>query len=519
MLIPCPKGHVGSNPTPRALHKGLYANFMGDGRKNEIRSRDRMAADKTSLDTRFQVVKSPKDAQLATVEQVTSDIGAHHTDRLIDIMSHGGAANVEIICRYLLAEQNEINIKPSTKEGKLKCLIRLSDFHRHKSYTAMTKADVLAYLNSFRKSIADDPVQRWIGTYNGRQMILTKFFRWLYNQEEPDFKKRITPPCMSGVRQLPRKEKSPYKPSDLWTMHEQAVFLKYCPSKRDRCYHAMAIDTSARPHELLNLKISDVAFKKTDDGTAYAEILIQGGKTQPRTLPLIDSIPYLKDWIENGHPTASNPESWLFTSEAHESYGQKLRRDGLWDRYQRYYKKSYFPRLLEDETVPEPDKAIIKNLLTKPFTLYIQRHSALTEKSQLLTESTLRDHAGWTMTSKMPAVYLHYYGTESSKRLLEAKGVLRKDGKIGNELRSKPCPNCDEPNRPGSQFCMKCKMVLSYDSYKGVIAEKLQHAAELQGLRDEMNQKFEFLASLIQQDPRLAQIKPQVLLQKAQPRL
>jgi hypothetical protein len=46
-------------------------------------------------------------------------------------------------------------------------------------------------------------------------------------------------------------------------------------------------------------------------------------------------------------------------------------------------------------------------MLTKPWNLYVFRHSALTEKSQILTESTLRDHAGWTMTSKMPTVYVH----------------------------------------------------------------------------------------------------------------
>ena len=43
------------------------------------------------------------------------------------------------------------------------------------------------------------------------------------------------------------KEKSPYKPSDIWTKEEHAIFLKYCHEKRDKCYHSMANDTSARP--------------------------------------------------------------------------------------------------------------------------------------------------------------------------------------------------------------------------------------------------------------------------------
>ncbi len=62
-------------------------------------------------------------------------------------------------------------------------------------------------------------------------------------------------------------------------------FLKYCPSKRDQAFHAMAIDTYARPHELLNLKLKDITLKITEDGKQYAEFHINGGKTGSRTVP------------------------------------------------------------------------------------------------------------------------------------------------------------------------------------------------------------------------------------------
>jgi hypothetical protein len=55
----------------------------------------------------------------------------------------------------------------------------------------------------------------------------------------------------------------------------------------------MANDMSARPHEILNLKIKDILFKVTEEGNQYAEVLITGGKTRPRTLPLIDSASYV----------------------------------------------------------------------------------------------------------------------------------------------------------------------------------------------------------------------------------
>jgi integrase len=96
---------------------------------------------------------------------------------------------------------------------------------------------------------------------------------------------------MKGIKQLKRREKSPYKPSDLWTPIEIDLFLRYCPSRRDKCYVAMALDTSARPHELLALRIEDIHFKANPkSGVQYAEILVSG-KTKTRTIPLIYSLP------------------------------------------------------------------------------------------------------------------------------------------------------------------------------------------------------------------------------------
>ena len=68
--------------------------------------------------------------------------------------------------------------------------------------------------------------------------------------------------------------------------------------------------------------------------------------------------------------------------------------------------------------IPEYDKSLIRNMLTKPWNLYVYRHSALTEKSLILSESVLKDHAGWSMSSKMTQIYIHLSG-ESSKVLLQ----------------------------------------------------------------------------------------------------
>jgi integrase len=258
-------------------------------------------------------------------------------------LAEANSENAQILADFITAEQNEINIKDSTKEWKIKIVFQLSAFHGHgKSFRDMTKDDILAYLGRLRRSESENPTHRWIGTYNNRQMLLNKFFRWLYHPDEPDQRQRVTPPCMRGVKRLPRKEKSPYKPSDIWTTEEHAVFLKYCPMKRDRCPHAMAYDTSAKPHELLRLKIKDIKFKLSPEGIQYAEILVSG-KTRPRTLPLISSIPYVKDWLQE-HPLRNNPEAALFLSLRDSNYGRPITRDGLWWHFAKHYRKKILPK-------------------------------------------------------------------------------------------------------------------------------------------------------------------------------
>ena len=154
------------------------------------------------------------------------------------------------------------------------------------------------------------------------------------------------------------KEKgfSCYKPSDLWIQEDDLLFLKWVTNKRDRCYHTMTRDLSARPHEILNLKIKDIVFKAVGN-KQYAEVLVNG-KTGSRHIPLIQSIPYVKDWLSN-HPARNNSNSPLFVGLGRNSLGKQLGATGLYGIY-KDYKQSFFPKLLEDNTISNEDKEKIK---------------------------------------------------------------------------------------------------------------------------------------------------------------
>jgi integrase/recombinase XerD len=154
-----------------------------------------------------------------------------------------------------------------------------------------------------------------------------------------------------------------------------------------KCYHAVARDSGCRPHEILKLRIKDIAFKFVGN-RQYAEVVVNG-KTGTRSLPLIDSLPYVKDYLDQEHPMQGNPNA-VFICGTGKSYGKELQIISLHNIYDTL-KKEVFPKLLESPNVSLEDKQKIRELLKKPWTPYlVGRHTSLTQKSRILKESTLR---------------------------------------------------------------------------------------------------------------------------------
>jgi integrase len=247
--------------------------------------------------------------------------------------------NALTVCDYIIAMKTEINPRLNTIRTTVQFLSELSKAAGiEKKFVDMTRDDILSYLDKCRKLENEDPLHKWIGSYDVKRVILTRFFKWLYYPGIDSPKKRNElsseerkPECIMGIAKLKRKEISCYKPSDLWTQEDDLLFLKWVTNKRDRCYHTMARDLSARPHEILNLKIKDIVFK-TVDKYQYAEVLVNG-KTGSRHIPLIQSIPYIKDWLSN-HPSRNNPNSPVFVGLGRRNLGRPISVNGVYGIYQ-----------------------------------------------------------------------------------------------------------------------------------------------------------------------------------------
>ena len=217
--------------------------------------------------------------------------------------------NALSIVNFIMSLNTELNPSINYRMDHINVLCCLSKFYNNqKKFDDMTREDVLDFLDSYRKPEASDPLLKWIGTYNLFRSLIMKFFKWFYSPNI-ESNKRPIPTVVENIPALKRKEQSIYKPTDLWTAEDDLLFLKYCPSKRLKCYHTMSSDLSAQPSEILGLRIKDVTWKRIED-KQYAEVLVNG-KTGSRNLLLIDSIPYLKDYMNSEHPQPSNSNSML----------------------------------------------------------------------------------------------------------------------------------------------------------------------------------------------------------------
>jgi integrase/recombinase XerD len=390
--------------------------------------------------------------------------------------------NAATIVKYIEVIKTEVNPSDTYRRNLILILCRFSNYRNNsKPFTETSRDDIVNFLDSLRKTETQDPMHQWIGTYNLFRVDLMRFFKWLYSPDiEPD--KRPKSSIIENIPKLKRKETSIYKPSDLWTQQDDLLFLKYCPSKREKCYHTVSRDTSCRPHEITKLKIRDIVFKTTGN-SQYAEALVNG-KTGTRPIPLIDSIPYLKDYLDHEHPQPGNPNAPLICGTG-KGLGRHVSPLRIYSIYNDL-KKQVFPKLLESPEVLSEDKKKIVELLKKPWNPYIRRHSALTEKARILKEPILKIHAGWSQSSQMHLKYEHWYGNESNESLLEAYGIVAAGQQI-DQLRPKQCPNCSEANKVDSKFCSKCRMVLSYDAYTETLEQRKEEKSQWEALRTEVD--------------------------------
>lgn len=244
---------------------------------------------------------------------------------------------------------------------------------------------------------------------------------------------------------------------ELLTSEEVEMMIKTAPMQRDRAMLAVGFEAGLRATELLTLDVQDVSFDESG-----ARIKVRG-KTGERMVRLISSAPILARYLES-HPLKAEIGS------------------PLWITYSTNYWHKRVSWRLWSGTIKDIAK---KCGITRRVHNHMLRHGSATRNAKFLTDSELKIMYGWSMTSKMPAVYVHLSGKD-----LDAKLTSMYSGKPYEP--PKPgfvpavCPRCSEKSSPGMLYCPRCASPLDP-------TEQSRKSVEDQAIRDELKRLREIV--------------------------
>jgi hypothetical protein len=382
------------------------------------------------------------------------------------------------------------------------------------------KEQITSFLDTKVKSREEDPDKKWITTWNHYLNRIRLFFRWFYNASDQKVSGENTlsseweTPTFVKIKGKKTKRLSPYSETELWDREEILFIVKYEPHIRNKAALTLFWDLGARNHEVTLLKIKHVRLRER-----YGEGEIpHEAKTGSGPILLTCSFPYVRDWL-NKHPFRNESNARLICNIM---TGAPVNPEAMWTMMKDL--RLRIIRMLEDGSVINDDERQTLQFLlkTKKWNPYCIRHSSITSDSDYLTEYALKKKVRWSMNSRQGARYIkRRMGNDLRRQILVHNGVLTED-EIQEKSSVMLCPRCSLVNALDNKYCSKCSYPLNssaFDEIKAVEDLKIQtlkdkYEQDMRLMREEMNKQFSQVLSLVQQNPQLAQVKPESLAKK-----
>ena len=253
--------------------------------------------------------------------------------------------------------------------------------------------------------------------------------------------------------------KSAIKPNErreplFFTSQEIELMIRTATSQRDKAMLAVGFEAGLRATELLTLNVGSVSFD--DRG---ARLHVEKGKTGSRVVRLVSSPKLLSQHLET-HPFRNDPDVPLWLTESTNYMNRRL----SWVRWNR--------RLKQIARGAGIKKRIFNHML---------RHGSATRNAKFLTDSELKVMYGWSMSSKMPAVYVHLSGKDLDDKLTALYSGIKIEQKP--EFTPVICPRCSEKASPGMLYCPRCATPLDPRERGRMTIEEENAKSELRELR------------------------------------
>lgn len=283
----------------------------------------------------------------------------------------------------------------------------LNQFGKFVNYNDdFSKSDVLNYLNSAKvQNLA-------INSQNAYKRYLKNFLKWLNR----DY----------GYITFEKMSNSTTIELPTWNRINRVIVQLSRPM--DKVVFMLFLESACRKGELTNLDIGDITFQDK-----YATMYIKRSKTNHRSIPLVESVPYLLDYLDH-HPLKDDPHAPLFVI--------------LWGgKYVRMTSYALY------EIIKRSTKSLAKNIYP-----HLLRHMRLNQLSQLLMPPVVAKLAGWKQYSGMGRIYYHTTG-QDVEHIILGLYRLEKPSSI-HILGTKECIECQHINLGMETSCQKCGLTL-----------------------------------------------------------
>jgi len=330
--------------------------------------------------------------------------------------------------------------------------------------------------NLIEKVQQRDISDRTVVNYKG---ALKRFYKWYNDGEYPEFVEWINTTYNNRNNTLPE---------DILTEDDVFDLIDSAKTSRDKAIIALLWETGARIGELIDLKVKDLR----DHKNGYQVVI--NGKTGSRRIPLISSVPYLNNWL-NDHPDRSR-ESYLWS---------KIR-GGSGDERISY---RYLRKMLE-KTKDRID-------FEKPVNPHHFRHSRATYLANRFTEAQLCEWFGWVQGSDVPAKYVHMSGRDIDGAYARLHGMEEEEEKEEAKMAPEECPRCETKVEPKADFCYQCGQALSLEIAQEIEKNKekasekfFERAKEKPEIMEEMDDIIEMIKFFKENKNRISKLKNKV---------
>ncbi|MFX1567230.1 MAG: tyrosine-type recombinase/integrase [Promethearchaeota archaeon] len=308
----------------------------------------------------------------------------------------------------------------------------------------------------------------WNGLKSGTQKMhanrLKQYFKF---SDRTDLKKLLP-------KRINRKTKQLSK-IDLISREDLDQILKVC-NLQYRTLIMVMYEGALRIDEVLNITRKDIRFNG-----GYATLKIVKSKTRRRDVPLIESIPYIKEYLEIND----------FQSK-----------DLLFNFSSNVIVNNYLRFIIKKLTNKFPEQWNGRKLYPHLF-----RHSRLTELARTkLNEAQIRQFAGWSAGSTMAKVYFHLNDDDVINILTdEAVEVPKQEPK-----KPKICPICRTENAQENFFCWKCNNIIKEGDEKEIAVKLITQPYEIEAIKKENKELKDEVKELRQRIEKLVEISPQL---------